>query len=167
MLAEHIIDVLDDSPIDRIDSAQLSAIRTHIGRCDTCRQAYESSVISAALLKERVAEEVQPSPFFKTRVMAAVRERQAAGLPGLAGLWKTTGAFISAMIAITVILLSLTFLGGSQTADSSGGQGMAQAYSMEQVFDDYPPSLSESTDATSGQVLDVVFAGGDAYGSSQ
>lgn len=167
MIAEHIIDILDGGPIDRINPAQLSAIRTHIGGCDTCRQAYESSVISAALLKERVAEEVEPSPFFKTRVMAAVRERQAAGLAGLAGLWKTAGTFISAMIAITVILLSLTFLGGSQTADSSGGQGMAQAYSMEQVLDDNPPPLNESADSTSEQVLDVVFAGGDAYGSSQ
>jgi hypothetical protein len=167
MLAEHIIDLLDDRPIDRINSTQLSAIRTHVGRCDTCRQAYESSVISAALLKERVGEEIEPSPFFKTRVMAALRERQASRLVGLAGLWKNARAAISAMIAVTVILLSLTFLGGSQAADSSEEQGIAQTYSVEQLFDDNPPSLNEGTDVTSGQVLDAVFAGGDVYGSSQ
>ena len=167
MSSEHIIEILDDGPIDRVTSAQLSSIRTHIGNCEACRRAYDASLISGALVKERVAEEVEPSPFFKTRVMAAVRERQAAGLAGLAALWRASGAVVSALVAVTVILLSLTFLGGGQTPDSSAGQGMVQAYSIDQVFDDSSPSPNESSDVTSGQVLDAVFAGGDVYGSSQ
>ena len=55
----------------------------------SCRNAYEAARLSAVVIKSRAQVTIEPSPFFQTRVMAALREQQAVdSVPAMFRLWK-------------------------------------------------------------------------------
>ena len=111
MRDEHIINILESAPLASLGESDLATIRAHAGHCTACRQAFEAAQISALLLKEHVAEAFEPSPFFQTRVLAALRERQAsAEMSGFRRLWKATAALVTSMAATVAALAVLTFL---------------------------------------------------------
>ncbi|MGH9880630.1 MAG: hypothetical protein ACRD6N_04275, partial [Pyrinomonadaceae bacterium] len=95
MRNEHIIRLIDDVSIASLSESELAAIRSHTAECADCRKAYDAAQVSSLLLKERVVETFEPSPFFQTRVMAMLRERQAASEAneawGLSRLWRSAG----------------------------------------------------------------------------
>src|SRR2546423_6902841 len=97
MRDEHIKATLDGTPLDRMSESELAAVRSHAEGCEECRRAFEAARVSSLLLKERAAETLEPSPFFQTRVLAALRERQS-GVEAwsLGRLWRTAGGLLSA-----------------------------------------------------------------------
>lgn len=120
MRDQHIISILEKSPLTSLDESELTGIRTHTGHCSECMRAYEAAQISALLLKERAASAVAPSPFFQTRVMAALRERQAANEPSeLRRMWQAAGALVSLMAVIVAVLAILVFL--APTSQTTSG----------------------------------------------
>ena len=139
MRDEHIISIIESAPLSGSSESELANIRAHTIQCAECRHAFEAAQISALLLRERVAETIEPSPFFQTRVLAALRERQAANeISALRRLWNTTGALVSSM-AVTVAALAIftVFAPGSQP--TPGPQEVASAYdtySAEEVLFD-------------------------------
>lgn len=132
----HIISILESAPLAGLGETDLVIVRAHVAHCAECRRAYHAAQISAQLLKERAAQEVELSPFFQTRVLAALRERQASTeTSALRRLWKTTGALVSGMGATVAALAVLTFLAPS--LEPTPQQEVASAfnsYSAEEVI---------------------------------
>jgi hypothetical protein len=135
MKDEHVISTLESRPLAALDESDLARIRAHALVCESCRKAYEAAQVSALMLKARANEMFEPSPFFQTRVLAALRERQAANQTwAWSRLWRTAGGLASSMAATVATLAILTFvIPGTQTTDSQNATPIASAYSTEAV----------------------------------
>jgi anti-sigma factor RsiW len=158
MRDEHIISIIESVPLSRLSLSEIEQIRAHTERCAECRRAVEAAQISALLLRERAAATFEPSPFFQTRVLAALRERQAANEPfSFRRLWKATGALVSSMAATVAALAVLTlFAPGSQP--TTGTQEIASgfnAYSAEEVVFDQDKLPEDQM--SYGQVLTALY----------
>lgn len=135
MSNEHIIDIIENSPLDSLGESELARVREHVGGCAGCRRAYEAARVSASLLKERAAEEFAPPPFFQTRVMAALREQQAAGeVWSLRRMWRTAGALVSSMAVAVAALAVFTFVvpGTSSTGATTDVASVSDTYPGEE-----------------------------------
>ncbi|HXG91833.1 MAG TPA: hypothetical protein VNN73_05610 [Blastocatellia bacterium] len=167
MRNDHITALLEENRFGALSLDDVSMIESHAADCSQCRKAYEASLIAGDLLKARVAETIEPSPFFKTRVMAALRERQReAEMPALARLWKAAGAIVSLMIVIVVILSALALFGSSPQPEIEAVDSPSSLNSLtaERVlFDD--DSQVAGDNLTVSQVLETIFASEDADGS--
>jgi anti-sigma-K factor RskA len=162
MRDEHIISIIENAPLSSLSESERAFIRAHTDQCAECRRAFEAVQISTLLLRERVAETVEPSPFFQTRVLAALRERQAANeTSALRRLWNATGVLVSSMAATVAALAILTiFAPGSQPI--SGSQEVASAYnsySAEEVI--FDQSDLPSDQMSYGQVLSTLYGSDD------
>src|SRR5437764_13772616 len=105
MRDEHIKAMLDTTPLDQMSESELAAVRSHAAQCKECARALEAARVSLLLLKERAAAGVEPSPFFQTRVLAALRERQSANEAwSLGRLWRAAGVLFSTMAATVAAL---------------------------------------------------------------
>jgi len=151
----HIITLLESSPLRALSENQLTSIEEHISACSGCREAYRAAQVSAALLEIRAGEKVQPSAFFETRVLAHVRELRTANEGwGLLKLWRAAGALCSSMAATVVVLGVLTFaLPSEQSLTSqevSTNRVSAEAVILNQT--EFPEEL-----ASDGQVLRTLY----------
>src|SRR3982751_3744547 len=116
MRDEHIRKLLDEAPLSSLGKAELAAVRAHAEVCEDCRRAVAAAQLSALMLKARAQESFEPSPFFQTRVLAALRERRAAEEGWtLARLWKSAGLLVSSLAATTAALAVFTFVAPSET----------------------------------------------------
>src|SRR5215510_1144850 len=110
MKDKHIIELIDSVPFGSISAEQMNFVSTHVKSCDSCRSAFEAARVADVLLKERARVVVEPSPFFQTKVLAALRERQAENVPALRRLWRSAGALVSSMAVTTAALAALSFM---------------------------------------------------------
>ena len=137
MRDEHITDILDRGPVTGLTEAELARVREHAGRCADCARAYEAARVSSLLLSERAAREFEPPPFFQTRVLAALRERQAAAQAwSLRRLWNAAGALVASMAVTVAALAALTFL-APEAQPVNGAQDVASAsdvYSPDEML---------------------------------
>jgi len=153
MKDEHIIELLDSAPFGSFSEEQLIVVRDHTQICVDCAEAYRAVVISSAVIKERVQATIEPSPFFQTRVLAALREQQAAeNVPVLSRLWKSAGALVSSMAVTTAALAALSFIVPSPVTPVS--EQTATAYSAESVLLDQASEEQMSYE----QVLSTIYA---------
>jgi len=153
---EHIIEILDSSPLNSLSAEQLKTVQTHIRDCASCDMAYQSARVSSAVIRERAQTVIEPSPFFQTRVTAAWRERQATeNTPVLSRLWKSAGALVSAMAVTTASLAALSFIVPAPVSTSS--DETAIAYSADSVL------LGQAADdqMSYDQVLNAIYVDGD------
>ena len=167
MKDEHIISLIESMPLASLSETELTAIRAHTVDCANCRRAFEAAEISLLLLKERAAEATEafgPSPFFHTRVMASLRERQSANESWanswtLGRMWPVAGALASSMVATVAALAVLTFVvPGNQIASAPQEiSSLPNSYSAEEVLLDQSEPLDEQ--ASDGQVLTTIYAG--------
>ena len=105
MKEKHIIEILDNASIASLSEFELNEIRAHAESCVSCRDAYEAARLSAVVLKSRAQVTIEPSPFFQTRVMAALREQQAVeSVPAMFRLWKSAKVLVSSMAVTTAAL---------------------------------------------------------------
>jgi len=72
----HIIRTLEEKPFDSLSGGDIASVESHIAICDECKSAYYAARVAASLIQARTAETVDVGPFFKTRVMAAIRDRR-------------------------------------------------------------------------------------------
>jgi anti-sigma factor RsiW len=132
MKENHILDILENSTFASLSESDHQKIRAHTASCAECARAYKVAIVAGSLLKDRVSEVFEPSPFFSTRVLAAIRERQNEA-PAFQRLWRAAGAMVSSMTATVALLAVLSFLvPGTQplTAEASTLTG----YSAEEVI---------------------------------
>ncbi|HJR05869.1 MAG TPA: hypothetical protein VJ842_01130 [Pyrinomonadaceae bacterium] len=163
MSEAHIISIIENAPLSDLSESELENIRAHTGRCAECRRAFEAAQISQLLLRERAAETIEPSPFFQTRVLAALRERQAAGeTSAFKRLWNATGALVSSMAATVAALVLLTVFAPT-SQPPSGAQEASSAYnsySAEEVLFDQSDATAATAAAEQmsyGQVLSTLY----------
>ncbi len=132
MKHKHITEILDNASIATLSENELNEVRTHALECGSCRSAYEAARLSAVVLKSRAQTVIEPSPFFQTRVMAALREqREAESVPALFRLWKSAKVLVSSMALTTAALGVMTFvLPGTAVSDDP----TLSAYSAESVI---------------------------------
>ncbi len=163
MRDEHIISLIESAPLASLSENDLTAIRAHTDQCSGCLRAFQAAQVSALLLQERAAETFEPSPFFHTRVLATLRERQAANGSwanswALGRLWQTAGALASSMVATVAALAVLTFvIPGSEVASGPQLSSLANNYSAEEVILDQNPQPDEQL--SDGQLLTTIYSG--------
>jgi hypothetical protein len=137
MRDEHIKLTLESAPLASLGKAELAALRAHAEGCAECRSALEAAQVSELMLKARAAETFEPSPFFQTRVLAALRERRAAEEGWtLARLWKSAGLLVSSMAATVAALVVLTFAAPSEQVTAQELASAATPYTAEALLFD-------------------------------
>jgi anti-sigma-K factor RskA len=157
MNQEHIISLLDERPLADLSESELGTIRVHISDCAECRREYDAAQVSAFLLLERSAETFEPSPFFHTRVMATLRERQNANQAwAWSRLWRAAGALASSMVVTVAALGVLTFVapGNPEVIPDIA----ANSYSAEEVILNGETADEQSSDS---QILKSLYGAED------
>jgi len=133
MNKNHIIEMIDGVPVASLSLSELDAVEAHTRECASCQSAFEAAQLSAAVIRERAQVKIEPSPFFQTRVMAALREQQAAeSVPAFVRLWKSASALVSTMALATVVLGVVSFVSPNQSTPVA--EQTASAYSTEAVM---------------------------------
>ena len=153
MRDEHIIEILDGAPIGSLSTDELALVQSHSQKCPECGNAYQAAMLSSRVIKGRAQAAIEPTPFFQTRVMAALRERQAVeNVPVWQRLWKSTGALVSSMAVATVALAALSF--AVTTPLTSPSEQAITAFSAESVILDQASEDQMSYE----QVLSTIYA---------
>lgn len=163
MRDEHIIRMLEGAPLGSLSEGELARARAHAAGCDACRRAFEAAHVSAALLRERAAESFEPSPFFQTRVLAALRERRAEeAVPVLRRLWKSAGALVSTMAATVALLAVFSFVapqyGLGPEADEEVASVGTEVYGVEPAL--FAPDEAGEEELDYEQVFTAVYSAG-------
>ena len=111
MKDKHIIELIDNVSLASLSKIELDEVRAHARECDSCDAAFEAAQLSALVIKERAHVKIEPSPFFHTKVLAAVREQQALeSVSAFLRLWSSARALVSSMAVATIALAALTFI---------------------------------------------------------
>ena len=156
MKDKHITEILDNASIANLSESELNEVRRHAQDCASCRGAYEAARLSTVVLRSRAQTTIEPSPFFQTRVMAALREQQAAdSVPAMWRLWGSAKALVSSMAVTTAALAVLSFVlpaPAITVVDQT-----VSVYSAESVI------MGQSSDEqmTYEQVLSTIYADDD------
>ncbi|HEX5707751.1 MAG TPA: zf-HC2 domain-containing protein [Pyrinomonadaceae bacterium] len=158
MRDEHIIEIIESAPLASLSAEETSRVRAHADGCPACRRALDAARLSSLLLSARVeeAEAFEPTPFFQTRVMAALRERQAAGVEwwSFARVWNSARALVSSMAAVVALLAGLTLFGpATQTVATETSADLFSAEEVVLARDD-----ASEEEMTYGQVLTTIYA---------
>jgi len=136
----HITEILDHASIATLSESELNEIRAHALECMSCREAFEAARLSAMVIRRRAEATIEPSPFFQTRVMAALREQQAAeSVPAMLRLWRSAKVLVSTMAVTTAALAVVSFIQPSQTTpvvDQTASAYSEYSVIMDQNADD-------------------------------
>jgi predicted anti-sigma-YlaC factor YlaD len=157
MKDKHITEILDNASITSLSEIELTEIRVHTKDCVSCRDAFEAAQLSAVMLRSRAQATIEPSPFFQTRVMAALREQQAVeNVPAMWRLWKSAKVLVSTMAVTTAALAALSFV---LPATSTPVDQPVSAFSAESVI------MGPGSDELSyEQVMSTIYADDDEAG---
>ena len=152
MKDKHITEVLDNAALATLSPSELEEIRAHAQDCKPCGSAFAAAQLTALVMKERAQVGIEPSPFFQTRVMAALREQQEVeSVPAMWRLWKSARGLVSSMAVTTAALAALSFMisaPATATLDQT-----ATALSAESVIFD-----QGGDELTYEQVLNAIYA---------
>ena len=153
--------MIEEKPPRALGKDEVLIIESHIADCSNCRHAYEAAQVSEALIRARADETIAPSPFFKTRVMSAIRQNQLSPEPpAILKMWRAAGALVSALTALVAILIGVTFYVSSNNTPSQldGPVASGNLYSVE-----YLEFERADDGATNDQVLGTIYdsEGGD------
>lgn len=137
MKNEHIINILENASLASLSDGDMKTVQDHVSHCHECRQAYNAARVSTLLIKEHAAQTFEPSPFFHTKVMAAIREQKATSeISAFKRWWSAAGSLVYSMAATVVVLFVLTIFNvilssdpGPQISTTNGNQ-----YSAEEII---------------------------------
>jgi hypothetical protein len=151
MKDKHITEVLDNAPLAALSPGELDEIRAHARECEPCSEAFAAAQVSAMVIKKRAQVVIEPSPFFQTRVMAALREQQATeSVPAMWRLWNSARGLVSSMALATVALAALSF---TIAAPSTASDQTAAALTAESVI-----FGQDADELTYEQVMNTIYA---------
>jgi hypothetical protein len=159
MKENHIIELLENRSFASLKESERAVIQAHTANCTSCARAYDATKIASALLRERAVEAVEPSPFFHTRVMAALRERQNE-VPAFKRLWQTAGALVSSMTATVALLAVLSFVVPGTQTSTTAQASESNGYSAEEVI--LNQNSLQDEQASDAQVLTTLYPAEDA-----
>lgn len=155
MRNEHILDILDEKTFGELNEIEKQTIEIHTAQCSGCFQAYKAARLGSVLLKAKIEQGFEPSPFFQTRLMANLREKQVSINPFLAfgKMWKASRPLLAMMTTIVAVLIGLTVLAQFNKVSSVNAS----------AFDNYSPDvviLNErisTKEPTNEQVFQIIY----------
>ena len=154
MKDRHILEILDSAGFAALDGDELKTVQAHCDECAGCRGAFESARVSSALLSAKAAMPlVEPSAFFQSKVLNAVRERQNIRKPIEAfwRWWQASYPLVCSMLLIVITLAVLTMLAPkSQTEQAVSTYNL---YSTDAVILNQNPPRNITTE----QALEVIY----------
>ena len=150
----HILEILDEKRFGALDGDELKTVQAHCAVCADCRQAFEAARISSALLSARAEiPSVEPSAFFQSKVLAAIRERQNIRRPVAAfwRWWQASYPLVCSMLFIVITLAVLSiFAPKSQTEQAVSNYNL---YSTDSVI----LNQRAPQNLTTEQALEVIY----------
>jgi hypothetical protein len=152
MSDNHIINMLESGPLASLSDAERRQILQHTMDCANCARAYKAAVVASSLLREGAGETFEPSPFFQTRVMAAIREQQNEPR-GIAKLWRAAGALVSSLTATVALLAVISFM--APTNQSTAEAAAFGGYVAEDVILDQTEVRQEQL--SDAEVLSALY----------
>ncbi len=162
MKNQHILDLLDAKAFADLSADELKIVVSHRAVCADCARAVQAAQISSVLLRADASESLRVPPFFQTKVLANLRDKQAKVNPLAAfwKVWKASKTLVAAMTATVAVLILLTIFAPQFNQNSSAAAAAANA----DVFDDYSTEmviLNERIPAkepTNEQIFQAVYA---------
>ena len=153
MKDNHILDLLDEN----FDEANSAAVAAHTAHCEGCRVAVNAARISSVLFRAEAVSVFEPSPFFQTKVLNALRrERQSLRKP-LAAFWRwwqASSAMIAVMILTAVGFIALTIFAPSNNApETQAGMINENPYSAEAIL----INQKSRANLTTEQSLELIY----------
>lgn len=145
----HIVDILDNAPLAELTETQLASVRSHVETCLSCAHSYDAAVLTSTVMHARVAVEIEPSPFFATKVLARIREQQPDNVPVMLRLWRSASYLVSSMALTTAALAVVSFVVPGPAIGSS--EPATTAYSAESVI------LGDEEELSYEQVLSTIY----------
>src|ERR1044072_883141 len=153
---KRLPEILGRASITTLSERELNEIRAHALECMSCRDAFEAARLSAVVIKSRAEVTIEPSPFFQTRVMAALREQQAVeSVPAMLRLWRSAKVLVSTMAVTTAALAVISFVQPAQT--TTVPEQTASLYSADSVIMDQDTDDQMSYE----QVLNTIYEDDD------
>jgi predicted anti-sigma-YlaC factor YlaD len=159
MKENHIIEFLENRSFASLNESDRVVIQAHTANCSSCARSYEATRIASALLRERAVEAVEPSPFFHTRVMAVLRERQNE-VPAFKRLWQAAGALVSSMTATVALLAVLSFVVPGTQTSTTAQASESNGYTAEEVI--LNQNDLQDDHASDAQMLTTLYPAEDA-----
>lgn len=155
MKDKHIIEVVDSVAFASLSQIELDEMKTHTRECAPCRSAFDAAQLSSLVIRERTQVTIEPSPFFHTKVLAALREQQQAAdnTPAFVRLWKSASALVSSMAVVTMVLGVMTFVAPEPATAVEQTVSLDAAEAV--IFDQGDEQL------TYEQVLSTIYGEGD------
>jgi hypothetical protein len=156
MKGNHIINLLDEQPLASISASDIEIIEAHTGYaneangCAKCLRAYQAARASSQLLQERASLVIEPPPFFHTKVMAAIRERnQPPELLGFQKIWQSARTLVASLTILVALLTAVAFYTGNDLPSgiSLGGSSDSADSAM------FGPETLSEEEITYGQVM--------------
>lgn len=154
---KHIIRTLEEKSFNSLSGDDIAGVKAHIAICDKCKSAYEAARVAASLIHARTAEIVDVGPFFKTRVMAAIREsRLSPEEAPLVRMWRAAGALVSAIAVLLLILVGMTIFSNNPESQTESTMAASQnLYSPEYVV--LERSDSDDDELANDQVVSTIY----------
>lgn len=156
MRNEHILDILDEKAFGELNEIEKHSIEAHAAQCPSCFKAYKAAEISSVLLKASIAQNFEPSPFFQTRLMANLREKQISINPfqAFGKMWKASRTLLAMMTTVVAVLIALTIFAPEFNRVSSASVSAFDGYSTEMVILNERISTKEPTNE---QVFQIIY----------
>jgi hypothetical protein len=155
MKDRHILEILDRAGFSGLEGAQLATVRQHCAECADCRKSFEAARISAVLLNARSElAPVEPSVFFQSKVLNALREKQQLRNPleAFRRWWQASYTLVCSMLFFVITLALLTML--APKPDSAQAASNGYLYTTDAVILNQNPPQNVTTE----QALEVIYA---------
>ena len=155
-MERHITEILDGKNYAALDAAELDALAAHAAQCADCRRGFQAARISAALLAARAAQPAaEPSVFFQSKVLAAIREKQNLRKPieAFRRWWQAAYPLVCSMLFFVITLALLTVLAPKPDSAQAASTNY-NLYSTDSIILNQNPPRS----LTDEQALEVIYA---------
>lgn len=154
MSGQHIIKLIEERPFNKLNEHEMRIIDAHITACTACRTKYQAAKTIALLLKERSAAVIEPSPFFKTRVMAAIAEkRRAQEERAFIKFWRATKWLVSSMAMLVILLAASMYFVDRSNIQNNPAQATSELYPTELTV----TAPNDTEEVTYGQVMTSIY----------
>jgi hypothetical protein len=154
MRDRHILEILDRAGFAELSEDELETVRAHSIECPNCRQAFDAARVSSVLLNVRAAAPaIEPSAFFQSKVLNALREKQNLRKPieTFRRWWQASYALVCSMLFIVITLAFLTMI--APRASTEQAVSNYNLYSTDSVILNQNPPRNLTTE----QALEVIY----------
>lgn len=154
----EIIACLDSVSLNHISEEILSELREHADSCKECDNVLTAAMLSSELLRARLdeAESIDPSPFFESVVINAIKAGKAVSTPiaAFTRWWKATSSILAFSASMSVILIVVALMTTTVEEAPTVSSTSSNLYPTEAVLMD---QATNGKDLTNEQVLQVVY----------